>query len=354
MVEFLVDNSVWRVAADILGNHHLHEHHAAHVVVVQADVVEFFELSFYLLIFELAYLGDFYLGVERRHGVFFFVEHLLVELLAVTEACIGYLHIFGSAELYHAAGEVVDFDGLAHIEHEDFAAFAMGACLEHKFAGFGDEHEVADDTRVGNGERPAILDLLTEQGDDTAIAAEHIAEAGGDETGDALYLACLNGFVETLHVHLADALGTAHHIGGVHGFVGGYHDKLLGAVLHCHIGNDTGAHYIVVNALAGVVFQHGHMLIGGGMEHVVGTVLREYHIHTSFLAYRHDNGLCRDVGVLLCHHEADVVLGCFGLVDEYQLCGLELGYLTYYLAADAACRTSDEHVLSLELVGYKI
>ena len=41
---------------------------------------------------------------------------------------------------------------------------------------------------------------------------------------------------DDMAVDLADSLAASHHVGWVHSLVGRDHHKLLGAILHCHIG----------------------------------------------------------------------------------------------------------------------
>ncbi len=294
-------------------------------------------------------------------GVLGIVEDFLIELLALAEPGELYLDIGGMAEGYHALGKVDDLDGLAHIEDEDLAAMAHGACLEDEFAGFGDEHEVADDIGMGDGDGTAFLDLLTEEGDDGAVGAEDVAEAGGDELGDggaAIGLgegdagsALCDGFVERLAVDLADTLGATHDIGGVDGFVGGDHDELAGAVLDGEVGDDMGAEDIVLDCHGGIVLHHGDVLIGCGMEDIVGTVVGEELVHAGLIADGGDDGVGLDIGEAVCHEEAYIVHGCFGLVDEDHLAGMEMGYLADHLAAYAAGGAGDEDDLVAELVG---
>ena len=282
-------------------------------------------------------------------GLLGIVEDLFVELLAIAEAGELYLDVLCSGELDHALGEVDDADGGAHVEDEDLAALAHGTGLEDELAGFGDEHEEADDVGVGDGDGTALADLLLEDGDDRAVAAEDIAEAGGDELGDALDTALDDGLVERLAVDLTDALAATHDVGGVDGFVGGDHDELEGAILDGEVGHDARAIYVVLNGDAGIVFHHGDVLVGGGMEDVVGTVGGEEGLHVGGIGDAADDGLAMDVGELTGHHEADVVHGGLGLVDEDHRGGLVDGYLTDHLGADGAGSTGDEDDMITEL-----
>ncbi len=84
--------------------------------------------------------GDFDLLVVGGAGVLSVVEELLVELLAGAKP--GYLDLNlltgGEAgHLDHLLGEVVDADGLAHVENENLASVAHGAGLEDELTGLG-------------------------------------------------------------------------------------------------------------------------------------------------------------------------------------------------------------------------
>ena len=131
----------------------------------------------------------------------------------------------------------------------------------------------------------------------------------------ALDLAFVLGFIETLHVDFADTLGASHNVGGIDSLVGGNHNKLLDAVLNRKVGNDLSAIDIVLHALAGVVFHHGDVLVGRGVEDIIGAERLEDGFHSVFLADRGNHGLSLDVRVFVGHHKADVVLRRLGLVD---------------------------------------
>ena len=64
-----------------------------------------------------------------------------------------------------------------------------------------------------DGDGSAFGYLFLEDGYDAAVAAEHIAEASGDELCGLLLLA------KRLTVDFADAFGASHHVGGVDGLV---------------------------------------------------------------------------------------------------------------------------------------
>ena len=344
-----IQHFVLGALALVLGDDLLHDLDDGHVVEGVGGFEETGFVGAGFLVVVLADGGDHDLGMVGGLGLLGIVEDLFVELLAIAEAGELYLHVLGTGELDHALGEVDDADGSAHIEDEDLAALAHGAGLEDELAGFGDEHEEADDVGMGDGDGTALADLLLEDGDDGAVAAEDIAEAGGDELGDALDTPLDNGLVERLAVDLADALAAPHDIGGVDGLVGGDHHELAGAVLDGEVGNHARTIYIVLHGNAGVVFHHGDVLIGSGMEDVVGVVGSEDALHVPGIGDAADDGLALDIGEATGHHETYVVHGGLGLVDENHRGGTEEGYLTYHLGTDGACSTGDKDDLTTEL-----
>ncbi|MBT9134910.1 MAG: hypothetical protein DDT38_01652 [Firmicutes bacterium] len=73
---------------------------------------------------------------------------------------------------------------------------------------------------MGDGNGTALGYLLFKQGDDAPAATEDVAKAHGHELG-------LAGAVKALGDELGDALGGAHHAGGVDGLVGRHKHKTL-------------------------------------------------------------------------------------------------------------------------------
>ena len=105
---------------------------------------------------------------------------------------------------------------------------------------------------------------------------------------------------------------------------------------------DARTIYIILYCYAGVVLHHGHVLVGGGMEDVVGTELGEDLLHVVLVGNAADDGVALDGGELACHHEADVVHGCLCLVDEDEGGGVVDGNLAHHLGTDGAGSTGDE------------
>ena len=296
----------------------------------------------------LSHLGHLDFFVSGGNGDFLVVEHFFVEFLAVAQPCVFYLDVLCTTELDHALGQIGNLHGSSHVEYEYLSALAHRAGFEHQLAGFRDEHEVADDVGMGHRDGPAVLDLFAEKGNHRTAGAEHVAEASGHKLRLSLMASFLDGLVETLHIDFADAFRTAHHVRRIHGLVGADHHELLHAVFHGQVGHDLRAFHVVLNALAGIVLHHRHMLVGGGVEHVVGTVFSEDGFHVALVADGGHDGIGLDFRELAGHHQATVVLRCLCLVYQYQLVRSELGNLLHDLAADATRRTGYQDALVLE------
>ena len=267
-------------------------------------------------------------------------EHLLVQLLAGAQAGVLNLNVhigLEAGESNHATGEVGNLDRFAHVEHENLAAVAHGARLKDESAGLGDGHEEADDVRVGDGDGAALFNLLAESGYHGAIAAQYVAESGGDVAGVRGICSLRRQLsVQALHVHFGHALGGTHHVGGVHCLVGGNHHELLHPMLAGNLGHVDGALHVGDDGLAGVLLHERNVLVGSGMEDDGGLVLG-YDIGAA--------GAVADIGhhggeghlrVFLLNLQADEVHGSLGAIKQYHSGGGELAALAHYLAADAA------------------
>lgn len=176
-----VESGIDGVVALELWDDLLHLANRGHVVVLAADGDELIDVAADLLEVVLADGGNADLLVERRLGILLSGEHLLIEFLTGTQTGVLDLNILRSTEEDHALGKVGNLHGFAHVEDEDLATVAHGASLEDELAGLGDEHEVTDDFRIGDGDGTSLFDLTFEKWDNGAIRAEDVAKAGGDE-----------------------------------------------------------------------------------------------------------------------------------------------------------------------------
>ena len=99
---------------------------------------------------------------------------------------------------------------------------------------------------MGDGDRTAHRNLLLEDWNNGTVAAQDITETGGDKLSNSLDLAIYYRLVQRLAVDLADSLAASHHVGWIHSLVGRDHHKLLGTVLHSHVGYHARTIYIVL------------------------------------------------------------------------------------------------------------
>ena len=269
----------------------------------------------------------------------------------------------------HAPGEVFDFDGFAHVEDVDFAALAHGAGLQDEAAGFGDGHEVADDVGVGDGDGAAFGDLFAEAGDDAAVAAEDVAEAGGGVAGGGaggcgllgvavlrgcgrgVAAALVQGGVEGLDVHFGGAFGGAHDVGGVDGFVGGDHDELPDVVFAGEFGDVDGAGDVGDDAFAGVFFDEGDVFVGGGVEDDVGVVGGDDGAAAFAVANVGHDGDDGGLRVFGFDFEPDEVQRGFGVVEQDEFLRGEAAELADEFAADGAGSSGDHDDFAADLPG---
>lgn len=107
-----------------------------------------------------------------REGVLVVGEDFFVEFFAWAEAAVFDLDLLvrGVArELDHSSCEVVDLDGLAHVEDEDLVACGHCSGFHHEAAGLRDGHEEAGDLRMRHCDWASFGDLLAEARDYRAV-----------------------------------------------------------------------------------------------------------------------------------------------------------------------------------------
>ena len=138
---------------------------------------------------------------------------------------------------------------------------------------------------------------------------------------------------ERLHVYFGDALRRAHHIGGIHSLVGAHHHKFLDIVFHREVGYVFGAEHIGQDSLARVALHHGHMLVGSRVEYIAWTECAECQFHAHRVRHVAYKQMYSGLGECGFHLQLQIMHGCFGLVDEYNLAGAESGYLIHDFAA---------------------
>ena len=320
--------------ADILGHNLLHLVHSLHIVVLGSNIAKFLDITLSLVVLVIAHHSNANLLMERRQGVLVLVENFLVKFLTLTQTSILNLYVLGSTKQNHTLGKVGNANRLTHIKYEYLATLALSASLENQLTCLRNKHEETYNFRMSYGKRSTCCKLLAEQRNDRTVRTKHVTKTCCNKLGNTLNLAILNSLVETLHVNLANTLRASHNIGWVDSLIGRNHHKLLNAILNAKVGNDLCTVYIVLNTLAWIVLHHRHVLVGSGMEHIIGTECREYLLHTVELANACYNSLGWYVGELAHHHQADIVLRSLGLVDKHHIRRLIHSNLTYHLGTN--------------------
>ena len=305
-------------------------------------------------------------------------EFFLIELLAGAEAGIDDLDIhirLEAGEADHVAGQGVDLHRRPHVEDEDLTPVGIGPGQHHKAHRLGDGHEVADDIRVGDRDGAAFLNLPLEDGDHGAVGAQDVAEADGHELGfhiaedlaaavavgvlftdvgeelrEISGAALLDLGVEGLDDHLAEALGSAHDVRGVHGLVRGDQDKALTAMDHGGIGRLISSDGVVLNRLTGAVLHEGDVLVGRGMIDDLGMILLKNLEDTPAIADRADEDHEVQVRILLAQFQLDGIGVVFVDIEDNELLGIMPRNLTAELRADAPSPAGDEDDLAVDEV----
>ena len=94
------------------------------------------------------------------------------------------------------------------------------------------------------------------------------------------------------------------------------------------------------------------MLVGGGVEDILGAMGLENLLHAHGVGDVSDDGVCLDGGVFAGHHESNLVEGRLGLVDENHLGWIVEGNLAHHFGTDAAGGAGDENAFAAEEVGH--
>ena len=281
------------------------------------------------------------------------MEQLLVQLLAGAQAGEADLDVHlgpEAGEAYHLLGEAGDGDGLAHIEDEDLAVFASlldaeRRRLEDQFHRLAHGHEEALDVGVGDGDRPARLELLLEQQHDGTGRSEDVAEADGDEPGPPPFAAAFGlrgaGEIEGLAIAFGEALGRAHDRDRV--------DRLVGGNLHHRhdprrptgVGDVARADGVDRRRFIGVGLDQRHMFERRRVEHEVRSLGGEQGFE--FVSFSHvaENGRAPEAGMAPGNFEIDGVERELGMIEQRQMGRREIGDLTGEFGPDGAAGAGD-------------
>src|SRR6266568_4767710 len=215
---------------------------------------------------------------------------------------------------------------------------------QHQLHRLGNGHEVALHFGVGDGEGSARRELLVEQREDAAVRAQDVAEAHDAEIGARV----------PVHRQLEDD-ALRHPFRGtedarrVHGLVGRDEDEPSDAVARGATRRAERSHHIVPHAFQYVGLEHRHVLVGGGVEHVVRPARLEDLLEPIRVGNARERGDDVGGGASLAHLAGDEVQRALRPLEQHDAAGTEAGDLTGQLGADRAAGARDEDAAAAEL-----
>ncbi len=190
-----------------------------------------------------------------------------------------------------------------------------------------------------HGHRAAGVDLLVEQRHDRPRRGQYIAEAHHAESRLAA------APLQTLQHDFGEALGRAHHIGGIDRLVGRYQNEGLDVGLMRRLGRIPGGDDIVINARDDILFDDGHMLVGGRVVHRLHAVGRENIAQAKSVVRIADETDQIDLHRMFFGQRAqlsfDVVERQFGHFEQHQPTWVQSDDLPAQLRADGAAGAGD-------------
>ena len=249
-----------------------------------------------------------------------------------------------AAELDQVEGQVVNPNGFAHVKHVEFPPAAHVAGFQHQTDGFRNGHKEPRDFLVGDGDGASLRNLFLEEGNNAAVAAQHVAKTRGHKTCNVLGVAVFG-----LDHVFGHPFGGAHHVGGVHGFVGRDHHKGLAAVFPRQTRHHSRSQAVGLDGFHGMVFHQGHVLVRGGVEHHLGVVGAKEGGHAGFVGHAADDG--QEVPGAVVYFQVQLVEGGFGLVQRNQAQGVLAQDLAHQLGPDGAGGAGDQHGFALDEAG---
>ena len=183
----------------------------------------------------------------------------------------------------------------------------------------------------------ARLDLLLKERDDGAVGAQHVAEAHGDELG-VLALAA-----DGLYDHFAEALGGAHDVGRVDGFIRRDLHEDVRAVLVRTAGDVERAEDVVFDGLVGACLHERNVFVRRRVEDDLRPVLCKDVLYLAAVAHAADEHQQVEPRHIVQKFLLDVVGVVLVDVEDDELFGSMGRDLTAELAADGAAPARYKH-----------
>ena len=185
-------------------------------------------------------------------------------------------------------------------------------------------------------DRTTALDLFPEHRDHAPAGAEDVAEADAQEPRPGSPGERLNG-------ELRHALGGAHHAHRLHRLVGGDEHERLSAPAVGGFGQDLRAQNVGLDRLQRIPLHHRDVLVGGGMEHDVGTPGREGLLDSRRVPDVPEDRVQLEVGVALLEFALDVEQAPLVLLEQHEPRRRTRGDLLADLGPDRAPGAGHEH-----------
>ena len=158
----------------------------------------------------------------------------------------------------------------------------------------------------------AFGNLFFKQRNHAAVTAQYIAEPDG-------YVIRTGTAVHGLDQHLAQALGRAHDIRGIHRFVCRDQDELVGTVAVCRLCHLIGAEYVIFNRLVRAVLHQGNVFMRCRMIYDVRAISLEDAVDALFISHRSDEHRKIQFRVLAKQLLLDIISIIFIDIQDNQL-----------------------------------
>lgn len=194
---------------------------------------------------------------------------------------------------------------------------------------------------MGDRYRSALGDLLAETRNYRAVRAEDVSETGGYELRGPLDRTLFDGQPERLYVNFGQAFGTAHDIGGIHGFVGRDHHHLFDVVFQAFQSDVACADDIDQHRFAGIFLHQGDVFVSGGVEYDLGMERAEGEIQAVGQPDVADHGDEFQLREALFEFEPQVVHRGFCIVEQDQFLDSERCQLAAQFRADRTGGSGD-------------
>ena len=149
--------------------------------------------------------------------------------------------------------------------------------------------------------------------------------------------------------HLAESLGSAHEVGGIHSLIRGDHDKLLDAELFRRPHHMVRAENVVLDGLLRAFLHQRNVLVGRRVEHDVRPIHLKQAVNFFLISYGGDlHPQVQPVAPYTPQLLLDIISVVLVNIQNDELLGLIFGDLAAKLAADRTATAGHQHGLPLQ------